>query len=317
MRSHEWARSLIAETVLHPADLIWPLFIVEGHGQRIDILSLPRVQRYSVDVAVEKAKEAEALGIPCVGIFPCVEACDKSENGAHAWDANNLACRAIRAIKAACPNMGVMVDVALDLYTTHGHDGLLFDGRIDNDQTVEALVKQSLCYAEAGVDAVGPSDMMDGRIRLIREALEAQHYIDTKIFAYSAKYASALYGPYREAVGSQGNLGGASKSTYQQDPANSDEALREAHLDVAEGADMLMIKPASYYLDIISKIKQTTHIPLLAYQVSGEYAMIQAASLQGWIDGDRVMQEALLSIKRAGCSGILSYAALDVAKRLQ
>jgi len=316
MRSDAWARTLIAETILRPADLIWPIFIIEGHSNTVEVTSLPGVERFTVDFAVEKAKEAEALGIPCVGIFPCVDSADKREDGSDAWNPDSLACRAIKAIKTACPNLGIMVDVALDLYTTHGHDGLLIDGRIDNDKTVEALVKQSICFANAGVDALGPSDMMDGRIRVIRDALEEQRFIDTKIFAYSAKYASALYGPYRDAVGSKGTLGGASKSTYQQDPANSDEAIREALLDIDEGADMLMIKPASYYLDIISRLKQMVHIPLLAYQVSGEYAMIKAASLQGWVDGDRVMDEALLSIKRAGCSGILSYAALDVARRL-
>jgi len=316
MRSDAWSRSLIQETQLLPQNLIQPLFIVEGQNQRIDIPSLPTVQRYSVDVAVEVAKEAEALGIPCVAIFACVEASDKSEDAQEAWNPNSLACRAIHAIKQACPNLGIMVDVALDLYTTHGHDGLLVNHSVHNDKTIEALIKQGLNYAHAGADALGPSDMMDGRIRGLREALEAAHFHDTKIFAYTAKYASALYGPYRDAVGSAGQLGGASKLTYQQDPANLQEALREAQQDIQEGADMLMVKPGTFYLDVIQLLKQTYQMPMLAYHVSGEFAMIQAGAKLGYIDGKRVMLEALLSLKRAGCSGILTYGALDVAKDL-
>jgi porphobilinogen synthase len=316
MRQDAWSRNLMQETRLHPSDLILPLFVVEGQGQRQPISSLPGIERYSVDVAVERAKTAEALGIPCVAIFPCVEPSLKTEDAREAWNPNNLACRAIKAIKQACPNLGVMVDVALDLYTTHGHDGLVEGHEVVNDKTVEALIRQSLCFAAAGVDALGPSDMMDGRIRLIRKALEEHAYPNTRLFSYSAKYASALYGPYRDAVGSGGNLSGASKATYQQDPANTNEALREAHLDISEGADMLMVKPASYYLDVIHRLHTETEMPVLAYQVSGEYAMIQAAAQQGWIDGPRVMDEALLSMKRAGACGIISYASLDVAQRV-
>jgi porphobilinogen synthase len=316
MRQDAWSRSLMRESTLAANDLILPLFILEGQGQQHPVSSLPSVARYSIDLAVERAKQAEALGIPCVAVFPCVETALKTEDAREAWNPNNLACRAIKAIKHACPSLGVMVDVALDLYTTHGHDGLVEHNQVLNDKTVEALIRQSLCFAEAGVDALGPSDMMDGRIRLIREALEENGYHNTRLFSYSAKYASALYGPYRDAVGSTGNLGGASKTTYQQDPANTNEALREARLDISEGADMLMVKPASFYLDVIHRLHTETEMPILAYQVSGEYAMIQAAAQQGWIDGTRVMDEALLSIKRAGACGIISYASLEVAQRL-
>jgi porphobilinogen synthase len=314
MRSDAWSRALIQETQLHPSDFIYPLFVVEGQGLRIDIPRLPSVQRYSIDMAVEEAKKAEALGIPCVALFPCLEDSLKSEEAQEAWNPDNLACRAIRAIKDACPQLGVMVDVALDLYTTHGHDGLCISGDIHNDATVNALVKQGLNYAHAGADVLGPSDMMDGRILALRQALEAQHFHHTKLFAYSAKYASALYGPYRDAVGSTATLGGASKLTYQQDPANLQESLREALQDIQEGADMLMIKPGVFYLDVIHLLKQTYQIPLLGYQVSGEFAMIKAGTQLGYIDGERVMLEALLSLKRAGCSAIVTYAALEVVK---
>ena len=316
MRSDAWSRSLMQETQLLPQNLIQPLFIVEGQGQRVNIPSLPNVERYSIDVAVEVAKEAEALGIPCVAIFACVEASDKSENAQEAWNPNSLACRAIQAIKKACPDLGIMVDVALDLYTTHGHDGLLINGSVHNDRTIEVLIKQGLNYAEVGADALGPSDMMDGRIRALREALEEKYFYNTKIFAYTAKYASALYGPYRDAVGSSGTLGGATKLTYQQDPANLQESLREAQQDIEEGADMLMVKPGTFYLDVIQLLKQTYQMPMLAYQVSGEFAMIQAGAALGYIDGERVMLEALLSLKRAGANGILTYGAIEVAKGL-
>jgi porphobilinogen synthase len=316
MRSHAWSRALIQETQLLPQNLIQPLFVMEGFQQRVDIPSLPTVQRYSVDCAVEVAKEAESLGIPCVALFACVEDSLKSEDAQEAWNPNSLACRAIHAIQQACPNLGIMVDVALDLYTTHGHDGLLVNHTIHNDKTIQALIKQGLNYAHAGADALGPSDMMDGRIRGLREALEHAHFHDTKLFAYTAKYASALYGPFREAVGSSSHLGGASKLTYQQDPANLQEALREAQQDIQEGADMLMVKPGTFYLDVIQLLKQTTQMPLLAYHVSGEYAMIQAAHQLGYLDGKKVLHEALLALKRAGCNGILTYGAIEVAKGL-
>ena len=317
MRSDAWSRALVQETHLHPTDLIAPLFVIEGVGIETEIKTLPQVFRLSIDKAVERAKEAEALGIACVAIFPCVDTTDKCESAQEAWNPDSLACRTIHAIKKVCPNLGVMVDVALDLYTTHGHDGLLIDGKIHNDKTIEALVKQGLNYAEAGADALGPSDMMDGRILALRQALETHHLIDTKIFAYTAKYASALYGPYRDAVGSAPLLGGASKLTYQQDPANLEEALREATQDITEGADMLMVKPGTFYLDVINLLRTNLTTPLLAYQVSGEYAMIQAGHALGYINGQAVLEEALLSLKRAGCSGMISYFSIDFAKLLK
>jgi porphobilinogen synthase len=317
MRNEAWSRALVRETVLAPQDLIWPVFVTEGQNQRVEVASLPGVFRLSIDVLLEEAQKAQALGIPCIALFPCVEPSLKTPDAQEAYNPESLACRAIRALKKTCPDLGVMVDVALDLYTTHGHDGLLIDDHIVNDPTLEVLVKQAMIYAESGVDAVGPSDMMDGRIGAIRRSLETGALHDTRIFAYSAKYASALYGPYRDAVGSAAQLGTgskASKQSYQQDPANRRESLREVALDIQEGADMIMIKPASLYLDVIHQLSQTVHIPLLAYQVSGEYAMIQAGAQKGWINGPAVMHESLLAIKRAGCSGILTYAALEVAQ---
>ena len=315
-RQAEWSRALVRETILRPSDLILPLFVLDSPTGREPVASLPGVERLGVQPLIEQVKKAEALGIPLVALFPCVNADVKTTDAREAYSPKSLAARAIQAVKQACPTMGVMCDVALDLYTAEGHDGLLIDGQIANDETVEVLVKQALLYAELGCDVLGPSDMMDGRIGSIRDALEAQRLHTTQIMAYSAKYASALYGPYRDAVGSAGQLKGASKSTYQQDPANSDEALREAQLDVEEGADWLMVKPGTFYLDIIQRLREQTALPISAYQVSGEYAMIQAAAQQGWIDGERVMDEALLSLKRAGASAILSYGALESASRL-
>jgi porphobilinogen synthase len=314
-RRTDWSRRMVQETRLTANDLILPLFVQPGQGQRHAIASLPGVDRVSLDLAVETARQAEGLGIPAVALFPFVEPGLKSEDAQEAYNPNSLACRTIAAIKAACPNLGVMCDVALDLYTPHGHDGLLHNGHIANDATVAVLVRQALAYAHAGVDIVGPSDMMDGRIGAIRQALESAELHDTMILAYAAKYHSGLYGPYRDAVGSAGNLGGASKATYQQDPANAQEALREVAQDLQEGADWVMVKPGTFYLDIIRAIADRFPVPIAAYQVSGEYAMIAAAAAQGWIDGPRVMDEALLSLKRAGCSAIVTYGAIEAAKR--
>ncbi len=324
LRQAPWARELMAETQLTPSDLVLPLFIQEGEEPPTPIEALPKVFRYSITQAVAQARQAEALGIPMVALFPCVPSHKKSPSGQEAYNPNNLACQAIKAIKAACPNVGVMVDVALDLYTSHGHDGLLQQTPkgpiIANDATVQALCQQALCLAEAGADALGPSDMMDGRVGAIRSTLERFGFEDTLIVAYSAKYASALYGPYRAAVGSQGHLAsgaaGASKATYQQHPANAKEALREGAQDVAEGADVLMVKPGTFYLDIIHTLSHTYPLPVWAYHVSGEYAMIEAAAERGWIDGPAVLHEALLSLKRAGAGAILCYGAVAVAQTL-
>ena len=314
LRRSDWSRRLVQEHEWSVNDLIWPVFVVDGENQQIPVASLPGVERYSIDCLVEKAKEAEALGIPCIALFPAIDPTLKSEDAKEAFNPNNLACRAIQAVKAACPNLGIMVDVALDLYTSHGHDGLVIKGEVANDETVEALVKQSLVYAEAGVDALGPSDMMDGRIGAIRDALEDKQFKDVCLISYAAKYCSALYGPYRDAVGSKGHLGKSSKSSYQQDPANRLEALRECELDLNEGADALMVKPGSLYLDVIRSIKDELKAPVFAYQVSGEYAMVKAAEANGWIDGPRVLSETLTAFKRAGCDAVISYASLDLAK---
>jgi porphobilinogen synthase len=292
------------------------MFLLDGVGQRVPVASLPGVERFSIDVAVAQAKRAQDAGIPAVALFPCIDPSLKTDDAREAINPHSLAVRAIGAIKAACPNLGVMCDVALDLYTSHGHDGLLIDGVVANDATVAVLVQQALCYADAGVDMVGPSDMMDGRVGAIRQALEAAGHHHTKIVAYSAKYDSGLYGPYRDAVGSKANLGKSPKSTYQQDPANRGEALLEASLDISEGADVLMVKPGLYYLDVIQTIKQQFGLPTWAYMVSGEYAMIQAAAQNGWIDGDRVMREAITCLKRAGADAVLTYGALQLAESL-
>jgi porphobilinogen synthase len=311
-----WSRRLVAEHVLTPDDLIWPLFVVEGTGTRVPVASMPGVERLSVDLVVEAARQACDLGIPAIALFPYTDPKLRTEDTREAFNPNNLVCRATRAVRAAGLDIGVMLDVALDPYTSHGHDGLMQDGVIVNDPTLDALVRQSLVQAEAGCDIIAPSDMMDGRIGRIRTALEAGGHRDTQIMAYAAKYASAFYGPFREAVGSSATLKG-DKRTYQMDPANSDEALREVALDIAEGADMVMVKPGMPYLDICRRVAKTFGVPTFAYQVSGEYAMLTGAAERGWLDGDRVMLESLMAFKRAGCAGVLTYFAPRAAKLLR
>ena len=312
LRRHDWSRRLVAESTLSPADFIWPLFVIEGQNKREAIASMPGVERLSIDLAVDAAKEAAALGIPVIALFPHTDPELKTEDGREATNADNLICRAVRAIKKAVPEIGVLCDVALDPYTTHGHDGVLVDGYVANDESVDILVKQALVQAEAGCDIIAPSDMMDGRIGAIRAALEKNGFTNTMIMAYAAKYASAFYGPFRDAVGSAKALTG-DKRTYQMDPANSDEALREVALDIAEGADMVMVKPGMPYLDIVRRVKDEFGVPTFAYQVSGEYSMLMAAAERGFLDHDRVMLESLIAFKRAGASGILTYFARDAA----
>ena len=315
-RAHEWSRRLHAETVLTPADLIWPLFIAEGAGVEEPIASLPGVSRWSVDGIVARAMEARALGIPCVALFPNTPASLRSDDGAEAANPDNLMCRAIRALKDALPEIGVLTDVALDPYTTHGHDGLVdAGGYVVNDTTADALVAQALNQARAGADIIAPSDMMDGRIGLIRDALEAEGHHNIQIMSYAAKYASAFYGPFRDAVGSRGLLKG-DKKTYQMDSANAEEALREVALDLAEGADSVMVKPGLPYLDIVHAVKARFEVPVFAYQVSGEYAMIEAAAAAGAGERDALVLETLLAFKRAGCSGVLTYHAAHAARLL-
>ncbi|WP_085210405.1 porphobilinogen synthase [Methylomagnum ishizawai] len=318
MRRDEFSRRLMRETRLAPDDLIYPLFVLEGGNRREAVASMPGVERLSIDLLVEECTAAHALGIPAVALFPVTPPELKSLDAAEAHNPDGLAQRAIRALKQAVPGLGVMTDVALDPFTTHGQDGLIDDqGYVVNDATVEVLVKQALSHAAAGADIVAPSDMMDGRIGAIRAALEAEGYVNTRILAYSAKYASAFYGPFRDAVGSAAHLAGGDKYSYQMDPANSDEALREVALDLAEGADMVMVKPGLPYLDIIRRIKDEFGVPTLAYQVSGEYAMLKAAAQNGWLDERKTVLEALLSLKRAGADAILSYYAKDVAQWLR
>jgi porphobilinogen synthase len=316
LRRHEWTRRLVAETVLSPGDLIWPLFVVGGERQRVPVASMPGVERLSVDLAMQAAEEAATLGIPVIALFPNTDTSLKSADGREATNENNLICRAVRAIKHAVPEIGVLCDVALDPYTTHGHDGVLIDDYVANDETVEILAQQALVQARAGCDIIAPSDMMDGRIGAIRNALERDGFKNTLIMAYAAKYASAFYGPFRDAVGSAKALTG-DKRTYQMDPANGDEALREVALDIAEGADMVMVKPGMPYLDVVRRVKETFQIPTFAYQVSGEYAMLMAAAERGWLDRDRVILESLGAFKRAGANGILTYFARDAARLLR
>jgi len=314
MRMASFSRRLQAETVLTTSDLIWPVFVLDGEQQQQAVPSMPGVNRVSIDLLLPLAKQAHALGIPALALFPVIAAELKSDTARAAWDNNGLVPRAVAAIKQAVPDLGVITDVALDPYTSHGQDGLLDEqGMVDNDSTVEALVNQALCHARAGCDVVAPSDMMDGRIGAIRAALESEGYQQTRILSYAAKYASSFYGPFRDAVGSAANLGGGDKFSYQMDPANSDEALHEVALDLDEGADMLMVKPAMPYLDIIRRVKQHFGAPTMAYQVSGEYAMLKAAAGHGWLDEKACVLEALLSIKRAGADAILTYFAMDVA----
>lgn len=313
-RSAPWSRRLHAETILTPADLIWPLFITEGEGVEDPIASLPGVSRWSVDGIVARAKEAHAAGIACIALFPNTPRNLRTEDGREALNPDNLMCRAIGAIKDAVPDIGVLTDVALDPYTAHGHDGLVDQqGYVMNDDTAEVLVAQALNQAAAGADIIAPSDMMDGRIGLIRDALEEEGHVNVQIMSYAAKYASAFYGPFRDAVGSRGLLKG-DKKTYQMDPANAEEALREVALDLDEGADSVMVKPGLPYLDIIVRVKNTFEVPVFAYQVSGEYAMIEAAVAAGAAERDPMVLETLMAFKRAGCSGVLSYHALHAAR---
>ncbi len=316
-RRTPWSRRLVAENVLTPADLIMPVFVHDADADQVEIPSLPGIFRHSIASLVELCGQAEELGIPMVSIFPVIEPSLKSDDGTEALNPDNLVCRAVRALKAAHPDLGVMCDVALDPFTSHGHDGLLRNGHIINDESVEVLARQSLIQAEAGCDVIAPSDMMDGRVAAIRTILDDHGHTTTQILAYSAKYASALYGPFRDALGSASSLGQGDKKTYQMDPANSDEAVREVALDISEGADMVMVKPGLFYLDIIRQVRDAFGLPTLAYQVSGEYAMMKAAGLNGWLDWDRLIMESLISLKRAGACAVLTYAAVEIAERLR
>ena len=315
LRASAWSRDLVAENRLSPADFIWAVILKDGDNVREPVSAMPGVERLSPDQAVEAAREARDLGITALALFPYTSEADRSPDAALASDPDNLMCRTARAIKDAVPEIGLMADVALDPYTDHGHDGFLRDGEILNDETVEAMVKQAVVEAKAGFDIVAPSDMMDGRVGAIRSALESEGLVNTQIMAYAAKYASAFYGPYREAIGSAGVLQG-DKRTYQMDPANSDEALREVALDIAEGADSVMVKPAGAYLDIIRRVKVEFSMPTFAFQVSGEYAMIKAAAQNDWIEEDKAVLESLLAIKRAGANGVITYFAKDAARLL-
>ncbi|KGM33571.1 porphobilinogen synthase [Inquilinus limosus] len=314
LRTDGWIRELVAEHRLSASDLIWPIFVVEG-DRRQPVESLPGVERHDLASAVEACRRARDLGIPAVAIFPMIDRALRSEDGAEACRAGNLVCRAVSAIKAAVPDLGIVVDVALDPFTSHGHDGVIRDGRILNDETIEILVRQAVVQAEAGADIVAPSDMMDGRIGAIRAGLDGAGRQDVKIMAYSAKYASAFYGPFRDAVGSTGVLVG-DKKTYQMDFGNSDEAMREVELDLREGADMVMVKPGLPYLDIIRRVRDGFGVPVLAYQVSGEYAMMKAAAQNGWLNYDKALIEVLTAFRRAGTAGVLTYGAVDAATLL-
>ena len=318
MRRDDFSRRLMRENTLSADDFIYPMFVLEGEQQREAVSSMPGVERLSIDLLLEEARSVHALGIPAIALFPVVEADGKSDGAEEAWNPNGLVQRAVRALKHAVPELGIITDVALDPYTSHGQDGLIDkNGYVTNDKTVEVLVKQALSHAEAGVDIVAPSDMMDGRIFAIREALEINGFVNTRILAYAAKYASSFYGPFRDAVGSSGNLAGGNKYSYQMDPANTNEALHEVAIDIDEGADMVMIKPGMPYLDIVQRIKQELQFPTYVYQVSGEYAMLKAAAQNGWIDEKACVLEALLCMKRAGADGILTYFAKSAAIWLQ
>jgi porphobilinogen synthase len=318
MRRDEFSRRLMRETELSPADFIYPVFVLEGEGQREPVASMPGVERLSIDLLVEEARQVHDLGIPAMALFPVTPPQAKSEDAREAYNPDGLAQRAVRALKQALPELGVITDVALDPFTTHGQDGLIdSSGYVLNDETVDVLVRQALSHAEAGADVVAPSDMMDGRIGAIRQALEEAGWIHTRVLAYSAKYASSFYGPFRDAVGSAANLGGGNKYSYQMDPANSDEALHEVALDLEEGADMVMIKPGMPYLDIVRRVRDELAVPTFVYQVSGEYAMLMAAAQNGWLEERSVVLESLLSIKRAGADGILTYFAKRAAAWLR
>lgn len=316
-RMNDWSRRLVQENQLSVNDLIWPIFIIDGENKTEDISAMPGVKRMTIDLAVKQIQEAEALGIPAVALFPVTPEKLKDEHGTEATNPNNLICTAFREIKSNTNNIGLIADVALDPYTTHGHDGLLnAHGLVENDATVDVLVQQALVQAQAGCDVIAPSDMQDGRIGAIRFALEEEGMTDTQIMSYAAKYASKFYGPFKEAVGSAKGFGGKDKKHYQQDPANGEEAIREVEMDIAEGADMVMVKPGMPYLDVLKDVKDTFGMPTYAYQVSGEYAMLKAAAQNGWLDEESCMMESLLCFKRAGADGILTYFAKDVAELL-
>jgi porphobilinogen synthase len=319
MRRDPFSRNLMRENVITAHDLIYPVFILDGTNQRQQVASMPGVERVSVDLLMKVAEECVALGIPVLALFPVIDQSLKTYDGIEATNPDGLVPRAVRELKRNFPELGILTDVALDPYTTHGQDGLPDEttGYIMNERTVAMLTRQALAQAEAGVDVVAPSDMMDGRIGTIRNALEENGFIHTRIMAYSAKYASAFYGPFRDAVGSSANLGKADKNTYQMDPANSDEALREVALDIAEGADMVMVKPGMPYLDVVRRVKDEFKVPTYAYQVSGEYAMLKAAAQNGWLDHDKVMMESMMAFKRAGADGVLTYFALEIARKLK
>ena len=316
-RMKDFSRRLISENSLNVNDLIWPLFVTEGSKIKEEVPSMPGVYRNSIDELIKEAEEAIKLGIPAIAIFPQIDSTLKNSKGSEAINENNLICRSIKIIKKEFPELGIITDVALDPFTDHGHDGLLINDEINNDETLKILAQQSIIQANAGCDIIAPSDMMDGRIGYIRSALDKADLKNTQILSYAAKYASGFYGPFRDAVSSSGNLGGASKSTYQMDPANSNEALREVELDIAEGADMVMIKPGMPYLDIVKIIKDTFQVPTFVYQVSGEYSMLMSAINNKWLDGDKVVMESLLSFKRAGANGILTYFAKHIAEKLK
>lgn len=317
-RRHAWSRELVREHHLQVGDLIWPVFVQEGEGTRTPIASMPHVNRLTIDCLLEELERAVQLGVPAVAVFPATDPSLKTPDAEEALNPENLACRAVRAIKQAYGDqIGVICDVALDPYSSHGQDGLVRDGYVVNDETVEVLCQQAIVQAQAGCDVIAPSDMMDGRIGRIRQALDAAGLNPVMLMAYSAKYASAFYGPFRDAVGSSSNLGSGDKKTYQMDPANSDEAIREVRLDVQEGADLVMVKPGMPYLDIVYRVKQACGVPTYAYQVSGEYAMLSAAAANGWLDREKVMLESLVAFKRAGADGILTYFALEAAQALQ
>ncbi|MBI5275144.1 MAG: porphobilinogen synthase [Burkholderiales bacterium] len=318
LRRDDFTRNLVREHAVTANDLIYPVFVLDGSGRREQVASMPGVERVSLDLLLPVAEQCVALGIPAMALFPVIDPSLKTPDGREAFNAEGLVPRVVRELKRQFPQLGVMTDVALDPFTSHGQDGLLDEtGYILNDETVEVLTKQALVQAEAGVDIVAPSDMMDGRIGAIRTALEGKGFIHTRIMAYSAKYASAFYGPFRDAVGSAGNLGKSNKKVYQMDPGNTDEALREVAMDIAEGADMVMVKPGMPYLDVVRRVKDEFRVPTFAYQVSGEYAMLKAAAQNGWLDHDAVMMESLLAFKRAGADGVLTYFALDAARKLK
>ncbi|MEC7110376.1 MAG: porphobilinogen synthase [Planctomycetota bacterium] len=316
LRQAPWLRNLVQEHRLHVSDLIWPIFVQEGDHLASPIESMPGVERLTIDLAIQKAQEAQQLGIPAIAIFPATPPTLKTPEAEEALNPENLACRAVRAVKAEAPNIGIICDVALDPYSSHGQDGLVRNGIVVNDETVEVLCRQAVVQAEAGCDVIAPSDMMDGRVGAIRKALDSAGFEQVSILAYAAKYASAFYGPFRDAVGSAANLGSGDKKTYQMNPSNTQEALQEVALDIQEGADMVMVKPGMPYLDIVQRVKATFEVPTFAYQVSGEYAMLSAAAEKGWLNREQVMMESLLAFKRAGADGILTYFALEVARSL-